>query len=122
SKLQVNPLQTLIPTPPPLPQATPPFLTPPVIPSTQLPTRRPISWRPFVLVGGGCVAFLVVILIVAFSFSGGGFTGRARIESVFRADRSLTKQIASQAGLLDKYWNSSEIVGRYVQGLRAIDL
>jgi hypothetical protein len=63
-----------------------------------------------------------ILLLALPVFAGCGFGHRKNIERVLQQDAALNAEIAEEAGLLDVAWDQSGVVGRYVSGLRRIDL
>lgn len=74
------------------------------------------------------VCILVGPLILGGAGAGAWFwfienpTGRSSIERVLREDAALHAEISREVGVLDVVWDQSEATGRYVSGLRKIDL
>lgn len=70
----------------------------------------------------GCLTTWGIICVICYAFYTSYFSTSARIYAVLAADHHLKKEVASQSGIYEKYWDASGNALRYVGGMRAIDL
>jgi hypothetical protein len=71
---------------------------------------------------GATLMFVVGIITVVLIVTGFGTGYRNNIERVLREDAALSAQIAQDVGVLEVAWDQSAVVGKYVSGIRQINL